>query len=119
MTSMDGLVNEQAEHFLRIAVELTVGVSDIEALQAAALAEIRDPETELDDAERQEQAELVMSDESGAAALQWLIEPSHVLGLVEHIEAVEPREAMLGVEQTEEPLDETLDDELDELELER
>lgn len=89
---------EETGRYLRLMVELTVEVTDAEALQAAALAEIRDPEADLDDSERQEQADLVRTDESGAAALQWLIDPDHVLGLVQHIEMVEPREAMLGVE---------------------
>ncbi|GAA5071652.1 hypothetical protein HNP84_007814 [Thermocatellispora tengchongensis] len=93
------------ERFLRIAVELTVEVLDVAALQAAALAEIRNPETELDDDERLEQAELVRSDETGATALQWLIDPEHVVGLVEHITEVEPREAMLGVEPSDGPDD--------------
>ncbi|MGW5264404.1 hypothetical protein ACWEQG_25805 [Microbispora sp. NPDC004025] len=87
--------------YLRLTVDLVVEVLDVDALQAAALAEIRDPQAELDDAERQEQIELVNSDKTGAAALQWLIEPDHVLGLVEHVTEVEPREAMLGVEPSE------------------
>ncbi|GAB3145011.1 hypothetical protein [Microbispora hainanensis] len=95
--------------YLRLTVDLVVEVLDVDALQAAALAEIRDPQAELDDAERQEQIELVNSDETGAAALQWLIEPDHVLGLVEHVAEVEPREAMLGVE----PSEGTLEDEDD------
>ncbi|WP_055477831.1 hypothetical protein [Sphaerimonospora mesophila] len=92
--------------YLRLTVDLVVEVLDVDALQAAALAEIRNPEAELDDAERQEQIELVGSDETGAAALQWLIEPAHVLGLVEHVQEVEPREAMLGVEPSEGILEE-------------
>lgn len=93
--------------YLRLTVDLVVEVLDVDALQAAALAEIRHPESDLDDAERQEQIELVNADETGAAALQWLIEPDHVLGLVEHVNEVEPREAMLGVE----PSDGILEDE--------
>ncbi|WP_169950334.1 hypothetical protein [Microbispora sp. H11081] len=93
--------------YLRLTVDLVVEVLDVDALQAAALAEIRDPEAELDDAERQEQIELVNSDKTGATALQWLIEPDHVLGLVEHVTEIEPREAMLGVE----PSDGVLEDE--------
>ncbi|MFC0863050.1 hypothetical protein ACFHYQ_12175 [Sphaerimonospora cavernae] len=92
--------------YLRLTVDLVVEVLDVNALQAAALAEIRSPEAELDDAERQEQIELVGADETGAAALQWLIEPDHVLGLVEHVQEVEPREAMLGVEPSEGILEE-------------
>ncbi|MDA0635633.1 hypothetical protein OUY22_19615 [Nonomuraea sp. MCN248] len=92
-----------AQKFLRLTVELTVEVLDVDALQAAALAEIRHPEAELTDEERNEQAELVRSDETGASALQWLIEPEHVLQLVDHIEEIEPREAMLGVEPSEGP----------------
>ncbi|ETK33815.1 hypothetical protein GCM10009530_16510 [Microbispora corallina] len=95
--------------YLRLTVDLVVEVLDVGALQAAALSEIRDPQTELDDAERQEQIELVNSDETGAAALQWLIEPDHVLGLVEHVTEVEPREAMLGVEPSDGVLDEDED----------
>jgi hypothetical protein len=87
--------------YLRLMVELTVEVLDPDALQAAALAEIRDPEADLDESERQEQTDLVRTDESGATALQWLIDPDHVLGLVQHIDMVEPREAMLGVEPSE------------------
>jgi hypothetical protein len=86
------------EKFLRLTVELTVEVLDVDALQAAALAEIRDPDADLTDDERVEQAELVRSDDSGATALQWLIEPDHVLQLVDHIDEIEPREAVLGVE---------------------
>ncbi|GII56424.1 hypothetical protein Pth03_48130 [Planotetraspora thailandica] len=93
--------------YLRLTVDLVVEVMDVGALQAAALTEIRDPETDLDPAERQEQIDLVNADDTGAAALQWLIEPDHVLGLVEHLGDVEPREAMLGVE----PSDGVLDDE--------
>jgi hypothetical protein len=93
--------------YLRLTVDLVVEVLDVNALQAAALAEIRHPEADLDDDERQEQIELVNADETGAAALQWLIEPDHVLGLVEHVNEVEPREAMLGVE----PSDGILEDE--------
>ncbi|GAA1306431.1 MULTISPECIES: hypothetical protein [Planotetraspora] len=96
--------------YLRLTVDLVVEVMDVGALQAAALAEIRDPETELDQDERQEQIELVNTDDTGAAALQWLIEPDHVLGLVEHLNDIEPREAMLGVE----PSDGVLEDEGDE-----
>jgi hypothetical protein len=96
--------------YLRLTVDLVVEVMDVGALQAAALAEIRDPETELDQDERQEQIELVNTDDTGAAALQWLIEPDHVLGLVEHLSDIEPREAMLGVE----PSDGVLEDEGDE-----
>lgn len=99
-----------AGRYLRLTVDLVVEVMDVGALQAAALAEIRDPETELDQDERQEQIELVNTDDTGAAALQWLIEPDHVLGLVEHLNDIEPREAMLGVE----PSDGVLEDEGDE-----
>ncbi|GAA1015040.1 hypothetical protein Aple_052180 [Acrocarpospora pleiomorpha] len=95
--------------YLRLTVDLVVEVTDVAALQAAALKEIRHPEADLDAAERQEQIELVNGDETGAAALQWLIEPDHVLSLVDHIDEVEPREAMLGVE----PSDGTLEDEDD------
>ncbi|MFI6501104.1 hypothetical protein [Nonomuraea typhae] len=84
--------------FLRLTVELTVEVLDVDALQAAALGEIRHPDADLTDEERKEQAELVTTDETGATALQWLIEPDHVLSLVQHIDEVEPREAVLGVE---------------------
>jgi hypothetical protein len=97
------------ERYLRLTVDLVVEVLDLDELKAAALTEIRHPEAELDEAERQEQAELVEADDTGAAALQWLIEPSHVLGLVEHVTQVEPKEAMLGVE----PSDGALDDEDD------
>ncbi|GLW05146.1 hypothetical protein Misp01_02760 [Microtetraspora sp. NBRC 13810] len=95
--------NSGSERFLRINVELTVEVLDVDALQAAALAEIRHPAADLDDEERQEQAAMVTADESGATALQWLIEPDHVLALIEHINEVEPREAMLGVEPSDGP----------------
>ncbi|MEU0519568.1 hypothetical protein [Streptosporangium sp. NPDC006007] len=99
------------ERYLRLTVELTVEVRDIAALQNAALKEINHPDADLDDDERREQAEMVSADESGASALQWLIEPDHVLGLIEHIEQVEPREAVLGVEPSEAPSEE--DDEHD------
>ncbi|GAA2385884.1 hypothetical protein GCM10010404_48450 [Nonomuraea africana] len=98
------------EKFLRLTVELTVEVLDVAALQAAALAEIRHPDADLDEDERKEQAELVSSDETGATALQWLIEPDHVLSLIEHVQEVEPREAVLGVEPSEGPSDEDEDD---------
>ncbi|MFI7464216.1 hypothetical protein [Nonomuraea sp. NPDC049646] len=89
--------------YLRLTVELTVEVLDVNALQAAALAEIRHPDADLSDEERSEQADLVNSDETGASALQWLIEPDHVLQLVDHITEIEPREAVLGVEPSEGP----------------
>ncbi|TMR95817.1 hypothetical protein [Nonomuraea basaltis] len=92
--------------FLRLTVELTVEVLDMDALQAAALAEIRHPDADLTDEERTEQAELVSADDSGASALQWLIEPDHVLALVDHITEIEPREAVLGVEPSEGPSEE-------------
>ncbi|MFI7697711.1 hypothetical protein [Nonomuraea sp. NPDC049480] len=92
--------------FLRLTVELTVEVLDMDALQAAALAEIRHPDADLTEEERTEQAELVKADDTGASALQWLIEPDHVLGLVEHITEIEPREAVLGVEPSEGPSEE-------------
>jgi hypothetical protein len=92
--------------FLRLTVELTVEVLDIETLQAAALAEIRHPDADLSEEERTEQAELVRDDDTGASALQWLIEPDHVLALVEHIQDIEPREAVLGVEPSEGPSEE-------------
>ncbi|MEV4107249.1 hypothetical protein [Nonomuraea sp. NPDC049695] len=92
--------------FLRLTVELTVEVLDVDTLQAAALAEIRHPEADLTEEERTEQAELVASDETGASALQWLIEPDHVLQLVDHITEIEPREAVLGVEPSEGPSEE-------------
>ncbi|MGN9838495.1 hypothetical protein ACTMTI_10290 [Nonomuraea sp. H19] len=92
--------------FLRLTVELTVEVLDMEALQAAALAEIRHPDADLTDEERTEQAELVNTDDTGASALQWLIEPDHVLSLVDHITVIEPREAVLGVEPSEGPSEE-------------
>ncbi|ACZ84612.1 MULTISPECIES: hypothetical protein [Streptosporangium] len=94
------------ERYLRLTVELTVEVQDIGALQAAALKEINHPDADLDDDERREQAEMVSADDSGATALQWLIEPDHVLGLIEHVEQIEPREAVLGVEPSEGPSDE-------------
>ncbi|MFI6298653.1 hypothetical protein ACIBEJ_44195 [Nonomuraea sp. NPDC050790] len=89
--------------FLRLTVELTVEVLDVDALQAAALSEIRHEDADLTDEERKEQAELVNADETGATALQWLIEPDHVLSLVNHIDEVEPREAVLGVEPSDGP----------------
>ncbi|NRQ38212.1 hypothetical protein HII36_41240 [Nonomuraea sp. NN258] len=89
--------------YLRLTVELTVEVLDVNALQAAALAEIRHPDADLTDEERTEQADLVSDDDSGASALQWLIEPDHVLQLVEHINDIEPREAVLGVEPSDGP----------------
>ncbi|MFF5211280.1 hypothetical protein [Streptosporangium sp. NPDC000396] len=98
------------ERYLRLTVELTVEVQDIGALQTAALKEINHPDTDLDDDERREQAEMVSADETGATALQWLIEPDHVIGLIEHIDEVEPREAVLGVEPTDAPSDEDDDD---------
>ncbi|MEO3871803.1 hypothetical protein ABGB18_23565 [Nonomuraea sp. B12E4] len=97
--------------FLRLTVELTVEVLDVDALQAAALAEIRHPDADLNEEERTEQAELVRSDDSGASALQWLIEPDHVLQLVEHIDEIEPREAVLGVEPSDGPSEEEEEEE--------
>ncbi|WP_327087080.1 hypothetical protein OIE66_32825 [Nonomuraea sp. NBC_01738] len=98
-------MSDEEGKFLRLTVELTVEVLDVDALQAAALKEIRHPDADLNDEERQEQAELVSGDETGATALQWLIEPDHVLALVEHIQEVEPREAVLGVEPSDGPSD--------------
>lgn len=94
------------EKFLRLTVELTVEVLDVDALQAAALAEIRHPDADLTEEERAEQVELVNSDDTGASALQWLIEPDHVLQLVDHIDEIEPREAVLGVEPSDGPSEE-------------
>ncbi|WP_433253098.1 hypothetical protein ACQPYK_09045 [Streptosporangium sp. CA-135522] len=94
------------ERYLRLTVELTVEVQDIGGLQAAALKEINHPDADLDDDERREQAEMVSADDTGATALQWLIEPDHVLGLIEHVDQIEPREAVLGVEPSEGPSDE-------------
>ncbi|MFI7126663.1 hypothetical protein ACIBQ1_13290 [Nonomuraea sp. NPDC050153] len=99
--------------FLRLTVELTVEVLDVDALQAAALAEIRHPDADLTAEERTEQAELVSSDETGASALQWLIEPDHVLQLVDHINEIEPREAVLGVEPSEGPSEDEDEEEHD------
>ncbi|MBX6167034.1 hypothetical protein [Thermobispora bispora] len=97
--------------FLRLSVDVLVEVRDLEALRSAAVAEIRKPEAGLSDEERQEQIDLVNSDETGAAALQWLVDPEHVLGLVGHVAAVEPREAMLGVEPSAGTLEEGEEDE--------
>ncbi|GGS60921.1 hypothetical protein GCM10010156_19580 [Planobispora rosea] len=94
------------ERYLRLTVELTVEVQDLGALQAAALSEIEHPDADLDDDERREQAEMVSADETGATALQWLIEPDHVLSLIEHVDQVEPREAILSVEPSDGPSDE-------------
>ncbi|MER7502250.1 hypothetical protein AB0L05_13665 [Nonomuraea pusilla] len=99
--------------YLRLTVELTVEVLDVDALQAAALSEIRHPDADLSEEERTEQAELVNSDETGASALQWLIEPDHVLQLVKHINEIEPREAVLGVEPSDGPSEDEDDDEHD------
>ncbi|AWS41058.1 hypothetical protein AB0M44_21095 [Streptosporangium subroseum] len=101
------------ERYLRLTVELTVEVQDLAGLQAAALKEINHPDADLDDDERKEQAELVSTDDTGATALQWLIEPDHVLGLIEHVEEIEPREAVLGVEPSDGPSDEDEDEEHD------
>ncbi|MER6830461.1 hypothetical protein ABT352_31040 [Streptosporangium sp. NPDC000563] len=101
------------ERYLRLTVELTVEVQDIAALQAAALKEISHPDADLDDDERKEQAELVSADDTGATALQWLIEPDHVLGLIEHVDQIEPREAVLGVEPSDGPSDEDDDEDAD------
>jgi hypothetical protein len=101
------------ERYLRLTVELTVEVQDIAGLQAAALKEINHPDADLDDDERKEQAEMVSADDTGATALQWLIEPDHVLGLIEHVDQIEPREAVLGVEPSDGPSDEDEDDEHD------
>ncbi|MEU4404825.1 hypothetical protein AB0F88_09890 [Streptosporangium sp. NPDC023963] len=98
------------ERYLRLTVELTVEVQDLAALQSAALKEINHPDADLDDDERKEQAELVSADDTGASALQWLIEPDHVLGLIEHVDQIEPREAVLGVEPSDGPSDEDEDD---------
>ncbi|WP_326820398.1 hypothetical protein OHA77_12840 [Streptosporangium sp. NBC_01639] len=98
------------ERYLRLTVELTVEVQDLGGLQAAALKEINHPDADLDDDERREQAEMVSADDTGATALQWLIEPDHVLGLIEHVEQIEPREAVLGVEPSDGPSDEEDDD---------
>ncbi|GII01323.1 hypothetical protein [Planobispora takensis] len=102
--------DSSTERYLRLTVELTVEVRDLGALQAAALKEIEHPDADLDDEERREQAEMVSADDTGATALQWLIEPDHVLGLIEHVEHVEPREAVLGVEPSDGPSDEEDDD---------
>ncbi|MER7367825.1 hypothetical protein ACI2LC_15950 [Nonomuraea wenchangensis] len=94
-------MTDEEPKYLRLTVELTVEVLDMNALQAAALAEIRHPDADLTEEERTEQAELVNADDTGASALQWLIEPDHVLALVDHIAEIEPREAVLGVEPSE------------------
>ncbi|MFG1698619.1 hypothetical protein [Nonomuraea sp. NPDC049309] len=106
-------MSDEEPKYLRLTVELTVEVLDMDALQAAALREIRHPDADLTEEERTEQAELVASDDSGASALQWLIEPDHVLQLVDHIDEIEPREAVLGVEPSEGPSEEEDEEEHD------
>ncbi|MFI0422212.1 hypothetical protein C1I98_07845 [Spongiactinospora gelatinilytica] len=100
------------ERHLRITLELTVEVLDVDALQAAALAELRDPDHGFDESQRQEQSAAVTGDESGASALQWLIQPDHVRALIEHIDEVEPRDAVLSVTLAED-LDEDEEEEED------
>ncbi|MDF5752512.1 hypothetical protein [Spongiactinospora sp. TRM90649] len=91
-------IEADGEHKLRITLELTVEVLDIDALQAAALAALRGSDAGLSEAQLLEQAAGITTDETGASALQWLIQPDHVLALTDHIDEVEPREAVLSVE---------------------
>ncbi|WP_283137244.1 hypothetical protein [Rhizohabitans arisaemae] len=104
---------EDTERYLKLTVELTVEVLDVDALQAAAMAAVNDPEADLDEDERREQLEEIRNDDSGAAALQWLIDPEDVLALVDPIDEVDLRVASLGVEAVDEPEEEEDDDEHD------
>ena len=91
------------KNILRLTVELTVEVLDVDAPAGRGAGRNPAPRRRAHDDERVEQAELVKSDDTGASALQWLIEPDHVLQLVDHIDEIEPREAVLGVEPSDGP----------------
>jgi hypothetical protein len=86
-------------------------VADVTTLQATALADLRET-ADLDEEERAEQFELIDGDDTGASALRWLIKPADVIGLVGHVEEVEPVEATLGVEPSDGELDTEPDAEL-------
>lgn len=98
-----------AEHYLRVTLDLIVEVTDVAALQAAALADLRNQE--LDATEHAEQLDQISSDETGATALRWLISPDDVLGLVDQIDEVEPVEAILEITESDGILELEEDDE--------
>ncbi|GAB3652736.1 hypothetical protein GCM10027589_10390 [Actinocorallia lasiicapitis] len=89
---------DYAEHYLRVTVDLIVEVPDVNALQAAALEDLR--VRDLDAQERQEQLDQINSDPSGASALRWMISPDDVLNLVDRISEVEPVEAILEISES-------------------
>jgi hypothetical protein len=80
-------------HYLHLTLDLIVEVTDVDALQAAALNSPRIGETE----DPQEQLDQIGADASGALALRWLITPDDVLGLISKIDEVEAVEAILEV----------------------
>lgn len=92
-------------HYLRLTLDLVVEVTDVGALQAAALGSLRTNEAE----DPQEQMEQINADASGAVALRWLITPDDVLGLISTIDEVEPVEAILEVGPSDGVLDEPTD----------
>ncbi|GAA3226175.1 hypothetical protein [Actinocorallia longicatena] len=87
-----------ADHYLRVTVDLIVEVGEVNALQAAALADLR--AQDLDAQERQDQIDQINSDPSGASALRWLISPDDVLALVDRIDEVQPVEAILEISES-------------------
>ncbi len=76
-----------------------VEVTDPEALQAAALTDLRS--RELDAEERTAQQEQITADPTGATALRWLITPDDILGLVDQIAEIDPVEAILEISESE------------------
>ena len=76
-----------------------VEVADPEALQAAALTDLRS--RDLDAGERDTQLAQITADPTGATALRWLITPDDILGLVDRITEIDPVEAVLEISESE------------------
>ncbi|GAA2729203.1 hypothetical protein [Actinocorallia aurantiaca] len=85
--------------YLRISLDLMVEVTDTEALQSAALVDLR--ARDLDVEEREAQHAQITADATGATALRWLISPDDILGLVDQIMEIDPVEAVLEISESE------------------
>ncbi|MEO3786933.1 hypothetical protein ABGB12_26710 [Actinocorallia sp. B10E7] len=86
-------------NYLRVSLDLMVEVTDTEALQNAALADLR--ARDLDAEEREAQQDQIIADATGATALRWLISPDDILGLVDRILEIDPVEAVLEISESE------------------
>ncbi|GAA0949409.1 hypothetical protein [Actinocorallia libanotica] len=85
--------------YLCVSLDLMVEVADPEALQAAALTDLRS--RDLDAGERDTQLAQITADPTGATALRWLITPDDILGLVDRITEIDPVEAVLEISESE------------------